>query len=319
MLAIGGTSGRVTIYLVQTMAVIKIIECPVKTLLKSVLKVLFADSNRVLIVSYGDGSVYLVDLNRNISESISKLISANTKDSNVQLCSSSGDDKYWGLLKPSVSEFEIHRVMPVERDGGSTDIVDGIVWHGIIKDRLALNKYSKGNRVHDVGTIISDAHMIPTDDGFLVKCVFTTVSSNSVRQTFVGTLVAARRKSYETDITRKEVIFKYLMPFDNVVSYAFASDHLVAATTKSILLYDISRAKFHSHSANVMATLDSGECFNGAADWRNTIICACTKPVAEEIEDASINENEKSLELFVLGGSRLFRVKFAVTELSLDD
>jgi hypothetical protein len=305
-MALGSSCGRVTIYAVPKMATIKIVEVPVRGV--AVLTLLFVHDNQGMVVTYNDGSVFLIDLNKSVSEPSARLVTNSGNATNI-LCDAHGSDHYWGLLKPASSELDIFKVVSVpvasKKGEASMDLQLVKLWSCIVKDRLTLNKFEIGKQLSEVGMHMLRARLIPCDDGFLVKILCYSAD----KEYSLATVMAERRKSYERDLIVKEVLLAYPTVLQDFISCAFVGDMCVVATTSSILVMSLARRSFGGQSALVSASLRACDYLNGGGSWANTALAAST---GTSTEDAYLT-------FFALSYSRPALLKVLVKAVDVED
>lgn len=290
-MSVGASCGRITIYTMPKMSAVKIIESPIKGDDKGVTKLMFVHSNEGLIVLYDDGSVYLIDLNKPISEPYSKLVCTTAKGIPVIFVTAFKEDKYWGLLRPRSSEFDIFKVIAApdkSKRGKATqalELVNVPMWSCVIKDKLTLNKFEVGSSVSEKGIDMFDAKLIPTDGGFLCKVLYRSVDGEDrQRKVTMATFTAERRKIFERELVKKEVLFTAASPVESFLCSTFVRDLCVVCTPASILILDLNRQHFRGRSFYVAASLPVSDCFNGACDWSNSVLSASVIPPTEDVE-----------------------------------
>lgn len=334
MMGVGYTCGRISIFAVPQMLVIKLIGRPGKAqeaFPVAVISLLFVHNNEGLVAQYADGSIYLIELNRAASDPCFKLIKApsssqcDKKTEASVLCSTFGQDQYFGVLSPRTSQFEIHRVSSslTTRIAGSAKKVPSIelscvrLWVGIIKNSLALSKFERGKRIHEMGVQLKDAYIVPSEEGFFVSviCIQLTGHTSRAPGPFVASFLAARRKSYEVEVLTQEVLLTSVFSLPSMVTHTFAHDICVLVTHTDILVFSVGREIFASKmTAVVMASLPSSLCtVDGGLDFSNSAITA--SKVEIEIDTTEMG-GKTTIEVCMLCHARpaLLKFRLAVTE-----
>ena len=292
LLAVGTTCGRIIVYSMPKMSALKIIECPFGDITKAVSAMMFTHCNQSLVVVFEDRGVYLFDLNKHIVEKSGQLIKA-TGNESVILCSERENDNYWGLILPKSSSLILYKVHTKKSRGVDSGVLTAtIIWEALVKDKLTLNKFNVGQTIYDVGVNIFDARFISFGDGFLIKVLHHSSDDNDGRETSLSTIIAERRKIYETQVLTKEVQLKHTMPIDGYVAHTFVDDMLLVSTKESVLVYGIGRKQFMSGSALVLAELNSDECMINSGAWATSSLCAKMIRRGERL-------SENSLDVFV--------------------